>query len=111
MRHARRLIATLIGCATWCVAATSVAYARLPDPEPVGSVVAPSQGAAPLVGDQWWNSAPSTSAAGTPLWEVIAVAALGVLMAVAVVGLIYSLRHQRRSGATQRPETSQRTHA
>jgi len=86
MRHARRLIATLIGCATWCVAATSVAYAKpMPDP----AVVAP----------------PSSSDPGTPLWVVIATAALGVLLAVAVVGLAYSLRHSRRS------EPSRRLHA
>jgi hypothetical protein len=29
MRHTRRLIAILIGCATWCMASTTVAYAAM----------------------------------------------------------------------------------
>ena len=31
MRHARRLIATVVGVAFWCVAATTVAYAQRVD--------------------------------------------------------------------------------
>ena len=109
MRQTRRLIAILIGCATWCVAAATAAFAMVPDPQS-GSSVAPSPSPAPLVGDQWWNAAPSTSvAAGTPAWEIITFVALGVLMAIAIVGLGYSLRHSRRSmpaPRAERPRTS-----
>ncbi len=105
MHHARRLIAIVISCATWCIAAATVAYAKgVPDPHPAFSVVAPSPGAAPLVGDQWWNAVPSTSAAGTPLWEFLAFVALGVLLAVAIVGLGFSLSHSRRSGPSRRSQ-------
>jgi len=115
MRHARRLIAILIGCATWCVAAATAAFAKgVPDPQS-GFSVTPSPSPAPLVGDQWWNAAPSTSvAAGTPPWELITFVALGVLIAVAIVGLGYSLSHSRISHSrrsmpsprAKRPQTS-----
>jgi hypothetical protein len=80
MRHARRLFAVLIGCAAWFVAAATSAYAR---PDPGGGVFPVSQ--------------PIASPAGTPLWEFVATAALGVLLALAVMGLIFSLRHSRTS--------------
>src|SRR5665647_662522 len=100
-RATRRFIASLTGVAVWCIAAATVAYATmLPDPNPVVSVVAPSSGGgASLVGDQWWNDAPAapvTSAAGTPLWQFLAYGAVGVLLAVAIVGLGHSLSHSRR---------------
>lgn len=80
MRNARRLIATLIGVAFWSVVATTVAYAqRLPDP-PVGQ--------APKV---------SISGGGTSNWKYVLIAVLAALLAVAVVGLVASLRHSRES--------------
>ena len=80
MRNARRLIATLIGVAFWSVVATTVAYAqRLPDP-PVGQ--------APKV---------SISGGGTSTWKYVLIAVLAALLAVAVVGLVASLRHSRQS--------------
>jgi hypothetical protein len=45
MAHARRLIAILIGCATWCIASTTVAYAAmLHDPVPAGPPILTSPG-------------------------------------------------------------------
>ena len=88
MRHARRLITVLIGCATWCMVTTTVAYAAmLHDPAPKGSVVFPSNGAA----------------AGTTFWESAATVALGVLLVLAVMGLVFALRYSRR------PEQSRRS--
>jgi len=88
MRHARRLITILIGCATWGMVATTVAQAAmLHDPAPKGSVVFPSNGAA----------------AGTTFWASAATVALGVLLILAVMGLVFALRHSRR------PEQSRRT--
>ena len=86
MRHARRLIAILIGCATYCAAAATTAYAQLATrPDPGGGVVItpPSQ--------------TSVRSSDTSVWEFIGVAALGALLAVAVVGLVLSLRHRRTS--------------
>ena len=86
MRHTRRLIAILIGCATWCLASSSVAYAKIvDDPGPAGIPVVTSPGST-----------------GTPLWQFLAFVALGVLLAVAIVGLGYSLSHSRRSGPSAR---------
>lgn len=96
MRYVRRLIVILTGCATWLIAAATVAYAEvLPEP--------------PLVGDQWWHdvpSTPSTSAAGTPLWQTLAMVTIGVLLVLAVVGLFYSLEHRR----SERSQTSHGLH-
>lgn len=109
MRHARRFVVSLTSVAVWWVATATLAYAMmLPDPNPVVSVAAPASGGAQLVGDQWWNDVPAASvadAAATPLWQVLAYGALGVLMTVAIVGLGYSLSHSRRS------EPSARSHA
>ncbi|MEP7192620.1 MAG: hypothetical protein ABI903_07120 [Actinomycetota bacterium] len=80
MRHARRLFAVVIGCVAWFVAAANTAYAR---PDPGGGVFQVSQS--------------PVSPAGTPMWEFVATAALGVLLALAVMGLIFSLRHSRIS--------------
>ena len=89
MRHARRFIAILIGCATWCMVATTVAHAAmLHDPLPVGSVVVPSNGAA----------------VGTPFWENAATAVLGVLLVLAVAGLVFALRHSWRPERSRRSE-------
>jgi hypothetical protein len=81
MRHTRRLIAILIGCATWCLASSSVAYAKIvDDPGPAGIPVVTSPGSS-----------------GTPLWQILAFVALGVLLAVAIVGLGYSRSRSRKS--------------
>ena len=98
MRHARRAIAILTGFATGFIAAASVAYAAvLPSP--------------PLVGDQWWNAAPATpsTSAGLPPWQFVAFVALGVLIAVAIVGLGYSLSHSLRSQPSSRSQTPLRS--
>jgi hypothetical protein len=92
MRHLRRLILILTGLAMSCVAATTIAYAQpVMRPDPGGGVVI-------------YPPTTSTAAAGTPVWEFVAFAALGALLAIAIVGLIYSLRH-RRSAETS-SETS-----
>ena len=89
MRHARRFIAILIGCATWCMVATTVAHAAmLHDPLPVGSVVVPSNGAA----------------VGTPFWDAAATAVLGVLLVLVVTGLVFALRRSRRPEHSRRSE-------
>jgi hypothetical protein len=86
MRHARRLIAILIGCAAWSLVATTAAYAAMlhdPVPQdrvPGGSVVAPSNGTAAI-----------------PFWETAATAVLGFLLVLAITGLVFALRHSRRS--------------
>ena len=88
MRHARRFIAILVGAATWWMVATTVAHAAmLPDPIPAASVVLPSNGAA----------------VGTPFWQNAATAVLGVLLVLAVTGLVFALRHPWR------PERSRRS--
>jgi hypothetical protein len=66
------------------------------------------------VGDQWWNDAPSTSSTtvvipATPLWQTIAIVALGLLLVLAVGGLFYSLEHQR--SRRSRSSTSHGAHA
>jgi hypothetical protein len=95
MRHARRLFAIVISCAAWCVAAATAAYAQLP-PDPPGG-----NGASVVV------IPTPTSAMGTPLWQFFATAALGVLLALAVVGLTFSLRHSRKSEPSRRREPTQ----
>jgi hypothetical protein len=86
MRYVRRLIAILTGCATWCVAAATVAYAR---PDPGGGVII--------------RAPADTAATGTALWQIFAVVALGVLLVLAVAGLVYSLMHRR----SERSRTSE----
>jgi hypothetical protein len=89
MTHARRLIATLIGCAAWCLASTTVASASmLHDPVPKGPPALASPGSG-----------------GAPLWQSPVLVALGVLLAVAIVGMGYSISHSRKS------ERSPRSHA
>jgi len=93
MRHVRRLIAVLVGCAAWCMVATPVAYAvMLHDPVPAGSTVVTSPGSS-----------------GTPLWQSLAFVALGVLLAVAIVGLGYSFSHSRTSEPSPRSQTPLRS--
>jgi hypothetical protein len=95
MRYARRAFAALTVFATGFIAAATSANAMIPDPQ-IGAT-APK---APLVGDQWWNAAPAahqTSGAALPLWQFLAFVGLGVLMAVAIVGLGYALSHSHRS--------------
>jgi hypothetical protein len=89
MHHARRFIAILVGGATWCMVATTVAHAAmLPDPVPAALLVVPSNGAA----------------VGTPFWENAAAAVLGVLLVLALSGLVFALRHPRRPQHSQRSE-------
>jgi len=72
---------------TGFIAAASTAYATVEAPtDPAAAPVAPSTGAARL-----------------PLWQLLAFVALGVLLAVAIVGLGYSLSHSRRSESSQPP--------
>ena len=80
MRHARRLIITLIGVTFWCVAATTAAYAQRITPP--GGDITPPQPPPP---------------APTPEWKYVLLAAGGALLAVALVGLIASVRHSRQS--------------
>jgi putative effector of murein hydrolase LrgA (UPF0299 family) len=89
MRHARRLIAIVIGCAAWCmVSATAAFAAMLHDPVPAGSVVVASTGAA----------------VGTPFWDAAAPAVIGVLLVLAVTGLVSALRHSRSPKHSRRSE-------
>jgi hypothetical protein len=90
MGHARRFIAILVGAATWCMVATTVAHAAmLPDPVPVASdVIVPSSGAA----------------VGTPFWENAATTVLGVLLVLALTGLVFALRRPRKPEPSQRSE-------
>jgi hypothetical protein len=81
MRHTRRLIAILIGRAAWCIAASSVAYAIVVDD--------PGPAAIPV------DTSPGSS--GKPLWQILAFVALGVLLAVAIVGLGDSRSRSRKS--------------
>ena len=120
MRVARRAIAILTGFATGFIAAATVAYAAV---APIGSAVVPNPPLVPnpphvgdqlwnVVGNQWWNVAPattSTSAAGLPLWQFLAFVALVVLMAVAIVGLGYSLSHSQWSQPSSRSQTPLRS--
>ena len=81
MRHAGRAVAILTSSATGLIgSATAASAAVLHDPQ--------------LVGDQWRNAAPSTSAAGLSLWQFLAFVATAVLLAVAIVGLGYSLSQE-----------------
>ncbi|HZY00420.1 MAG TPA: hypothetical protein VFE92_13170 [Dermatophilaceae bacterium] len=93
MHHARRVIAIIISCTTWSIAAATAAFAQLP-PDPVGS------------GDSVVVIPASTTAQGTPLWQFVATAALGVILALAVVGLVLSLRQSPRSEQSRRTQTS-----
>ena len=89
MGHARRFTAILIGTATWCMVVTTVAHAAmLPDPVPAASVVLPPDGAA----------------VGAPFWQGAATTVLGVLLVLAVTGLVFALRHSRRPEHSQRSE-------
>ncbi len=83
MRYARRFIATVIGLATWCVAAATAAYAQLP-PDPVG-------------GGDFGTPTPPPLGSDTQLWKFVLVAAIAAMLTVAVVGLVASIRHQRAS--------------
>ena len=110
MRHARRLIAILVGCATWCLAASSVAYAKVVANDP--AVVARDPHEMPGFYNNYQHVAPaasSTSSAGTPFWQYLAYGALGVLLIVAIVGLGYSLSHSRKSEPSPRSQTPLRS--
>jgi hypothetical protein len=83
MRHARRIITTLIGLATWWVASATVAFAQL-RPDPLGGA-----GVSP--------PPPLHPAAETSAWKLVVVAAIVALLAIALVSLVASLRHARLS--------------
>lgn len=86
MRHARRhissLVATLLGAAIWCVATTTTAYALRPDPDQGGG-----GGSVPPL--------PPTPETGTSVWQFVLVAGIAMLLTIAVVGLVVSVRHSR----------------
>jgi hypothetical protein len=85
MRHVRLFIACLTGIAALCIATTTTAYAtRLPDPGGVASTPPP----------------PPHSV--TSIWQFLAYGAVGVLLAVATVGLGYSLSHSRKQAPSTR---------
>ena len=92
MRHLHRLIATMTVCAAWCVAAATVAYAR---PDPGGGVIVYPPGQT------------SASSTGASFWEIVALVGLGALLAIALVGLVYSLRHRRMAEPSRGSEPSQ----
>jgi hypothetical protein len=96
MRHALRPIAIVTGFVTWCIVAATVAYAE-GQPEP------------PLVGDQWWNDVTPAGDTGSPIWQLLGFVALGVFLAVAIVGLGYSLSHSQRSQLSSRSQTPLRS--
>ena len=96
MRYLHRLIATLTGCATLCIAAATVAYAR---PDPGGGVIVYPPG----------QTGPG--AAGTSFWEIVAFVGLGALLAIAIVGLAYSVRHRRHVAPSMGSDTSHGAHA
>lgn len=85
MRYVRRLIAILTAFAISSIAATSVAFAQVATrQDPGGGVIV-------------YPPSTTATAVETPLWRFFAVAALGALLAIAVVGLISSLRHRQTS--------------
>ena len=93
MRHARRFIAILVGGATWCMVAATVAQAAmLHDPVPPAPFVGPSNGAA----------------VGTPFWANAATAVLGVLLVLSVTGVVFALRHPPRTEHSRRSEPALR---
>jgi len=75
----------------YCAAAVTVAYAR---PDPGGGVVVYPPSGGRVV---YPPSGGTAAATETPLWKFFAVAALGALLAFAILGLIASLRHRRAS--------------
>jgi hypothetical protein len=83
--------------------ATTVAHAAmLPDPAPATEVVVPS---ASVVVPSASVVVPSNGAAvGTPFWENAAAAVLGVLLVLAVTGLVFALSHPRRPERSRRSE-------
>ena len=90
MHHVRRLIAVLVGSVASLIAAASVANAQ--------TLLDPSGADASVVA--------STANAATPFWEFVGLVALGVLMAVAIVGLGYALSHSRRPEASPGSHTA-----
>jgi len=90
MHFLRRLTAVLIGSVASLIAAATVANAQIL-PDPVGTDV---------------SGAASPASAATPFWEFVGLVALGVLMAIAIVGLGYALSHSRRPETSQRSQTA-----
>jgi len=102
MRHARRALAILTGFAAGLIVTASFAYAA----------VAPPPGdphEMPGFYNNYQDVAPSTSAAAVPLWQLLAFVALAVLLAVAIVGLGYSLSHSQRPQSSPRLQTPLRS--
>jgi len=85
MHHLRRLLAVLIGSVASLTAAATVASAQTLQ-DPGGAAV---------------SGVASTASAATPFWEFVGLVALGVLMAIAIVGLGYALSHSRRPEASR----------
>lgn len=93
MRHPRRLIAVVIGGTVWTLLTTASAHASmLPDPATVDSAAIAHS-----------LSAGSVSAIGVPRWEYAALVLLGILLALAVVGLVASLIHTQRHPGRSKP--------
>ena len=90
MHQVRRLIAVLIGSVAFLIAAATVANAQILQDR----------------GGTDASVAASSASAATPFWEFIGLVAVGVLMAIAIVGLGYALSHSRRSEASQRSQTA-----
>ena len=96
MRYVYRLIATLTGCGALFIAAATVAYARIDEGGGVGGgaiVYPPVKTIARIT--------------GTSYWELAAFVGLGALLALAIVGLAYSLRHRRMAQPSRQSGPSQ----
>ena len=90
MHFVRRLTAVLSCSFASLIAAATVANAQVLH-DPVGTDA---------------SGAASSASAATPFWEFVGLVALGVLMAIAIVGLGYALSHSRRPETSQRSQTA-----
>ena len=95
MRYVYRLIATLTGCGALFIAAATVAYARIDEGGGGGGVIVSPRG--PTI----------ARITGTSYWELAAFVGLGALLALAIVGLAYSLRHRRMAAPSRQSGPSQ----
>jgi hypothetical protein len=105
MRHARRAITILIGFATGLIATATVAYAAVVAD---GPVVAPAElNKVPGYYNYFPGgeaAIPPTTAPGLALWQFLALVTLMILIAVAIVGLGYSLSQSRRPQRSRRSQ-------